>query len=58
MRTRTALLAIVLTVVSIGQLAGSPAPAAFQKEPGDDSEKAEKQKEEKKSGIVALPVVF
>jgi hypothetical protein len=58
MRTRKAFLGIVLVAVSVGRLAGSAAPAAFQEEPGEDIEQAEKKKEERKSGIVALPVVF
>jgi len=58
MRTRTAFIWAVLIAASAGRLACSAAPAALQEEPGKDIEQAEKQKEEKKSGIVALPVVF
>ncbi len=42
----------------LGRLACSAAPVAFQEEPGEEIVKAEKQKEEKKSGIAVLPVLF
>jgi hypothetical protein len=58
MRTRTGLWGIFLLAVLTAGLTGTVAAAASQEVPGEDIEKAEKQAEEKKSGIVALPVVF
>jgi len=58
MKTRTVLLWTVLTAVSAGRLAGSAAPSAFQEKAREESEKTEEQEKEKRSGIVALPVLF
>jgi outer membrane protein assembly factor BamA len=60
MRTRTAFIWAVLIGVSAGRLAASttPALAASQEEAKKRNEKAEKQKQDKKSGIAVLPVVF
>jgi outer membrane protein assembly factor BamA len=58
LRIKRASIWTVLIAVWAGRFACAAAPAAFQEEPGADVEKMEKQKEEKKSGVVVLPVVF